>query len=725
MASFNGNIGTPSDAFNLKVEYTYTQSISGNYTDITATGYVKRNRSSVNPFNSSSSSTLTVDGESASYTGSYDLRSDGYKQIVSKSKRVYHNADGTKSISISFSFDGKLSSYYPNGSISQTITLPTIPRYATITNFTVSKVDETSVKYSWNVDATCDWAKYSTDNGSTWNNLPTNNIVSGLSANTTYNFKLQLRRQDSQLWTTSNTVQQTTYAYPYCLTASNFTIGEDATFTFYNPLNRTIQIQMWSYTSQDFVSDLITITGTTYTGFSEFANRLYASIPNSKSSQYSFDVHYGTNKSIKPYAGTYTINESECLPTFKNFEYEDVNSNILQLTDDDQILVDTKSNCLFTISTSNKATAKNSATITKYRCQWGNVTNDVNENVGSDVTQQCDYGSGNIIKITAFDSRGLSTTVSKTITNIPYTDAFINNVSTQRKDGVDSKTYLIGKFTIFNGSWNASSNTDYDNRLKYVGYSVYSSGSWSNYYDITNTVLNAATVTTDTNTISYEFDYDDNIQIHANGSSGGFPLGTEYQIKVLIKDGNNSYTFTPSNYEAIYNTNVDDGTVATCLHKDSNGKYHFGFNCLSDDNYMIVVNDIPIIDNDGNIVSENYSTTEHKTNRKWIDGKPIYEISIQFGSGYTSSYVKIINITSLNIDTFIKGYGYADMNVTSSAEKIQPIPRVVPDNIAGFGIGIGDIDLESATKQLAIQFGNLYYSQNGGYLTIEYTKTTD
>lgn len=128
MASFEGSIGVPSGGFNLLVEYSISQSIDGNYSDVSATGYVKRNNSSYYPYNSQSSSSLTIDGSSAGYSGSYNLGSDGYKAIVSHSKRVYHNPDGTKGITISFSFNGLLSNWYPNGSISQYITLPTIPR---------------------------------------------------------------------------------------------------------------------------------------------------------------------------------------------------------------------------------------------------------------------------------------------------------------------------------------------------------------------------------------------------------------------------------------------------------------------------------------------------------------------------------------------------------------------------------------------------------------------
>lgn len=132
MASFEGSIGTPSGGFNLMVEYSITQSIDGNYSDVSATGYVKRNKSSYYPYNSQSSSNLTIDGSSAGYNGAYNLGSDGYKAIISHSKRVYHNSDGTKGITISFSFNGLLNNWYPNGNISQYITLPTIPRASDI-----------------------------------------------------------------------------------------------------------------------------------------------------------------------------------------------------------------------------------------------------------------------------------------------------------------------------------------------------------------------------------------------------------------------------------------------------------------------------------------------------------------------------------------------------------------------------------------------------------------
>lgn len=140
--SFNEDIGTPSKGFNLKVDVTYSQNIATNKTTITSVqGYVKRNNSTYYPYNSTSSAVFTVKSTSgtqlysATKNPKYDLGSNGYKKVldISPDAEIEHESDGKKSIVISFSFNGKLSSYYPNGSISKTVELPTIPRTSSVT----------------------------------------------------------------------------------------------------------------------------------------------------------------------------------------------------------------------------------------------------------------------------------------------------------------------------------------------------------------------------------------------------------------------------------------------------------------------------------------------------------------------------------------------------------------------------------------------------------------
>lgn len=130
---------------------------------------------------------------------------------------VTHNSNGTLSGYAYATFTkGGTSSYCPedSGVSNDWTALASIPRQTSITSFSVSKRNETSVKYNFTVSDPCDYAWYSKDNGATWYDLPANNIVTGLSPNTTYNFKLRVRRTDSQLTTTSTTVSQTTYKAP-------------------------------------------------------------------------------------------------------------------------------------------------------------------------------------------------------------------------------------------------------------------------------------------------------------------------------------------------------------------------------------------------------------------------------------------------------------------------------------------------------------------------------
>lgn len=137
---------------------------------------------------------------------------NAYIAISSGSATITHDTNGTKTIP--FSATIKASSYGVSATCSGNFTLTTIPRYTSITSFTVSKWSETSVKYSWSAADAVDYAWYSKDNGATWGALATNGVVSGLSANTSYNFKLRVRRTDSQLTTDSGTVTQTTYKIP-------------------------------------------------------------------------------------------------------------------------------------------------------------------------------------------------------------------------------------------------------------------------------------------------------------------------------------------------------------------------------------------------------------------------------------------------------------------------------------------------------------------------------
>lgn len=155
-------------------------------------------------------------GNIVSYDGSSNVC------LLNKTQTVTHNTDGTKTVNFSFNVTDPTGQSYTcgNASASGSITLTKIARYTSISKFTVDKRNETSVKINWGTADTIDYAWYSKDNGENWIGIDVADDTTGsfnigsLSPNTKYNFKLRVRRKDSQLTTDSETVAQTTYKIP-------------------------------------------------------------------------------------------------------------------------------------------------------------------------------------------------------------------------------------------------------------------------------------------------------------------------------------------------------------------------------------------------------------------------------------------------------------------------------------------------------------------------------
>lgn len=153
---------------------------------------------------------ITIDGQDffGENTNDKKIEYNSNTLMVSGDKKVYHNADGTKTIPIS------VRGSMPNASLSieeqsWQATLTTIPRYATITSFSASAVTKNSITLSYSTDVAVDSVQYSLNNGS-FQNLPSNNTITELNSDTTYSIKIQVRRADSQQWTTSNAISVTT-----------------------------------------------------------------------------------------------------------------------------------------------------------------------------------------------------------------------------------------------------------------------------------------------------------------------------------------------------------------------------------------------------------------------------------------------------------------------------------------------------------------------------------
>lgn len=413
------------------------------------------------PYSISSSATknasCTINGTTYNWSGS--IGGSGDKTLISKTQTVTHNDDGSKTISLSASITLNITwsgTYVGTISGSGSMTLTKIPRYATSNQSLASKT-ETSISINWSSNATIDYIWYSTNNGSSWTGI--NNpdgvngsyTINGLSADTTYQIKTRVRRKDNQLITDSSTLSISTYAYPYANSMPNFTIGDRLTLGLYNPLGRSITVNILGADNSQISND--TTTGTSISGYNNATvqERFYNSIPNSKSGTYKVKVTYGSQISTRT-GGTYTVNASQCSPSIGSVSYKDINTTSTAITQNDQDIVRNQSRVQYTASglTAQKAASVSACSVSVN----GNSYNlSLSGNTASGGNATIDSGTDVTATFTVTDSRGLTATKTLNITMLDWTTpSAIINLHRQNNFYTETDILVNADFPSINGN---------------------------------------------------------------------------------------------------------------------------------------------------------------------------------------------------------------------------------------------------------------------------------
>lgn len=365
---------------------------------------------------------------------------------VSGSLVIPHDNEGNLTIDVTLStaiYTSTISEF------TDTWTLDPIPRYATITH-SVSSKDEISVNVRWSSDSIIDYLWYSKDGGSNWTGVDVadgsygNYTVSGLSPNTWYNIKTRVRRKDSQLTTDSSILSVATYDYPFCTSTPNFTIGDPLTLTLYNPLARLVDVIFIGANGETLSTDSTAMESVTGYNSETFKNKLYNSIPNSNKGTYKISIIYGSSTKTTSTGSTYSVNISECSPTFEEFTYKDSNTAITNITENDQVLIKGKSTLQAIISPVNKMVAKKGASPSRY---LGTIeSNSANGNYSDtaevilDLGTVDNYGTKRL-KIKAYDTRNVYKEAHKDIVVYDYAKPTIN-VDVTRLNNFEETTTL-------------------------------------------------------------------------------------------------------------------------------------------------------------------------------------------------------------------------------------------------------------------------------------------
>ena len=368
--------------------------------------------------------TCTVNGQTYDWVGTIGGR--GNKVLISKTQIVPHNDDGSKTIFVSASITLEITwSGIWVGKIQGTdaITLTKIPRAALVTQ-TLADRTETSLRINWLATEVVDRLWFSSDNGSSWSEVPiTESVIGsytigGLSVGTEYNIKTKVRRKSNQLISESSTLVVSTYDYPYATSMPNFVIGEPLTVGIFNPMGHTITVDMLDVDNTTVRS--YEISGTTITGFDDTTvqNYLYMSIPNSKTGTYKIKVTYNDNVSTRT-GGTYRVNPDECAPEFGTISYQDVNPISVAITQNDQQIVQEYSIVRYTVANlyARKHSTISSCTVS-VNGRSDNLT--ISGDSASGGNGAINSGTNVVASFTLTDSRGVTSHAYKTIPILGY-----------------------------------------------------------------------------------------------------------------------------------------------------------------------------------------------------------------------------------------------------------------------------------------------------------------
>ena len=474
----------PVSKFGLYCEWNGSQSVTGNYTNITLKVYLQFYTLAVGARNDS---TISINGTSETYTAAAinDMSSTSWHKVLLKSKTVtvYHNSDGTKN-NVALSASWRFSGTYSGVSIgtitaSTTVNLDKIDRTAPTVTFSTSGITANGFKISASSSATADIWQYSTNSGSSWTQFSTTAgtnasvTLSSLSPNTSYTVKVRARKKSNQVYGTSGSSTVKTLGGAI-LNSVNTVTADAATVS----IKLNVTVYEASYTNTLAVkygnSTYLTISGLswskgtadrTVTLTVEQRTTLLNAMSSTKSftgtfavSSFSGSMQIGSTSS-KTAAVQTTANSA---PTISDFTYADSYSTTKNLTGNDQLLIQDYSTLKVTPGT---ATAKNGASISNYTVSCNGLS--VSNSTGAALTVGKITKSGNItVTLMVTDSRGYTATVSKTITVIPYTKPKISSIMLRRTNEIESEMQLK-----FSGSISAVSvDGTQKNSVVYVRY---------------------------------------------------------------------------------------------------------------------------------------------------------------------------------------------------------------------------------------------------------------
>lgn len=285
-------------------------------------------------------------------------------------------------------------------------------------------------------------------------------------------------------WTLNSIARKATIS-----SAPNFNDEDNPTITYSNKAGNSVDSLMACISLTSAVDDIayrdISKTGSSYTFNLTEAERNVlrgaTTTANSRKVWFFVRTKIGNNTFHDTKEVTFSIVNAN--PTFSNFTYQDTNSTITAVTGNNQVLVQGKSTLRVTVSAANKATALKSATMDSYLASLSGVSVTGAYSSSADVVMNFASNAftagAQSLSVKAQDSRGNSTTVSKSVTVLAYADPVVN-ATAERLNNFENTTILAisGSFSPLQVSGTAK-NTIQSVQYRYKASTTSTWGSWT------------------------------------------------------------------------------------------------------------------------------------------------------------------------------------------------------------------------------------------------------
>ena len=564
MATSGSFSNYPVSNFGLYCTWSATQSVIGNYSDVTLNVYLKYYTISVG---SRSDSTVSINGVSETYTAPAISDSvSGYDTTLLKTYtvRVAHGSDGKKT-GVALSASWRFSGTYSGTSIgtitaSTTIDLDALDRTAPTVSCSTSNITANGFKISATSSATADIWQYSTNGGTNWTQFSTtagtsaNTTLSSLTPNTTYSVKVRARKKSNQVYGTSSAVSTKTLGGSTVdsvstLTADVSSVSISMSTTVYDAAyTHKLQIKNGSTVYLE-ITGLSWAKGTatrTITLTAAQRTTLLTAMASVKSFTGTFALltYSGSTQigSTATKTATVQTTSASSAPTMGAFTFYDGRSATSTVTGNDQVFIQGYSYLYVTPGT---ATARNNATISSYSATCNGVTLSNTSGAVIDLGAVSKSGTLDVV-VTATDSRGYTVSKTQQITVIAYAKPKVSSLTLRRTNDIEAEMQLA-----FNGTISAVSvSGTQKNSLLYVRYrhKKTSATSYGSYTSILASVTKSGT--------SFSFSNLELCSLDANSS---------YDFHLQIRDQLNSLSSVDLYYV------VPQGTPLVALRKKKVG----------------------------------------------------------------------------------------------------------------------------------------------------------